>query len=119
MYLIGNAQQLASHSPMWDTIIKDLTEQDAIGTALQVACSLHGEVLSVDKPGVLSTFAPDGKVESSCTELTTGGCTRPCGELIPKCGHPCPKRVRVRHRLLLMLSVTPTIARTNTSSAKL
>jgi hypothetical protein len=93
MYLLGNAQQLAANSPMWRSIVDELSEQGRLGSGLQIACARHGEVEIVNKPGRLPAISPDGGYHIKDTELIPGGCTRPCEESISKCGHPCPKKV--------------------------
>lgn len=60
MFIIGNAEQMASGSKMWQTIINELSEADAIGPGWPIACSRHGEVKSATKPGDLDVLSPDG-----------------------------------------------------------
>jgi hypothetical protein len=46
---------------MWRGIVEQLESQDAIGSAIPVACHRHPEtVMFVSEPGVLPTFSPDG-----------------------------------------------------------
>jgi hypothetical protein len=62
MYILGNADQLASSSSaMWRSIVTELEETDAIGPALPIACNRHQEVKLIDTPGQLEREAPDGE----------------------------------------------------------
>ncbi|BEJ11583.1 hypothetical protein CspHIS471_0200430 [Cutaneotrichosporon sp. HIS471] len=59
MYILGNADQLASSSEMWRTIIHELEDEDAIGAGFPIACKLHQEIKIIGEPGVLNMVSPD------------------------------------------------------------
>jgi hypothetical protein len=62
LYILGNAQNLTSRSPMWRAIIEELEARQELGEGLPVACNRHPETKAViSKPGQLPRFAPDGK----------------------------------------------------------
>ncbi|KAG1904255.1 uncharacterized protein F5891DRAFT_1206968, partial [Suillus fuscotomentosus] len=78
LFIFGNAANLSSKSKMWRHIIEELETNEALGTALPIACHLHPETLEyVCEPGQLPQIAPDG------------GCMRPCDFRL-NCGHMCP-----------------------------
>lgn len=61
LYIFGNAENLASKSRMWHSIIEELEAQDGLGTALPVACHRHRDKVEyISRPGQLSRIAPDG-----------------------------------------------------------
>ncbi len=63
MYILGNADQLASSSSaMWRSIVTELEKTDTIGPALPIACYRHQEVKLIDTPGQLEREAPDGEL---------------------------------------------------------
>lgn len=61
MYILGNAEQLASASPMWATIVKELSDHDAIGPGFPIACDNHDYAQIINEPGMLPLVSPDGK----------------------------------------------------------
>ena len=96
LYIMGNANDLASKSSMWKTVIDVLDEQGSLGPAFPISCWKHPEEQNyVSAPGMLPQFAPDGKniITTSYYLLFNrefeGGCLRPCAEPL-KCGHVCP-----------------------------
>jgi len=65
LFIFGNAENLSSKSYMWQRIIKELEDNEALGTALPIACHRHPETLEyIHTPGQLPHFAPDGVYES-------------------------------------------------------
>jgi hypothetical protein len=77
MYIMGNAEQLASKSSMWETIIDELVETDCIGKGWPIACANHPETLQyVDRPGQIELLSPDGELHSSMSGPAdvVGGC---------------------------------------------
>jgi hypothetical protein len=61
LYIIGNAQNLSSRSPMWRTVIEELETRQELGEGIPVACNRHPETtVVISKPGELPRFAPDG-----------------------------------------------------------
>ncbi|KAL0951932.1 hypothetical protein HGRIS_008585 [Hohenbuehelia grisea] len=78
LYILGNASLLSERSRMWKSVIDQLEEANALGTALPVACARHPEKKNlVSEPGQLPSLAPDG------------GCLYPCDFLL-RCDHVCP-----------------------------
>ena len=72
LYIMGNANDLASKSSMWKTVIDVLDEQGSLGSAFPISCWNHpDERHDVSAPGMLPQFAPDGKdvitISSLCT----------------------------------------------------
>ena len=64
MYIFGNKDDLAKRSTMWDKVISELQEIDAVGTALPIACHQHPDAVQyVSQPGQLPQIAPDGKLK--------------------------------------------------------
>lgn len=64
MYIFGNRDNLVTQSRMWDKVLSELQDADAIGTALPIACHRHPDpVQYVSNPGQLSRIAPDGKFD--------------------------------------------------------
>lgn len=48
---------------MWEKVIDELQERDAIGDGIPVACHRHPDATEyVSEPGRLSRLAPDGEV---------------------------------------------------------
>lgn len=61
LFIFGNAANLSSKSRMWQKIIEELEANEALGSALPVACHRHAETLEyVSVPGQLPQIAPDG-----------------------------------------------------------
>ncbi|KAF8588736.1 hypothetical protein K439DRAFT_1651802 [Ramaria rubella] len=78
LYIMGNAENLASRSPMWRSILNVLDEQGSLGSAFPMSCPKHPDDRhDISAPGMLPQHAPDG------------GCLRPCAEAL-LCGHVCP-----------------------------
>ncbi|PCH43420.1 nucleoside triphosphate hydrolase protein [Wolfiporia cocos MD-104 SS10] len=78
LYILGNAQDLASRSRMWSSVIAQLEQSESVGAAFPVQCQRHPDHINyVSKPGELPRIAPDG------------GCLRQCDTRL-KCGHLCP-----------------------------
>ena len=63
LYILGNASDLSSQSPMWETVIGELREQGCLDKELPIICHRHPEELRyVSKPGDLPRLSPDGKI---------------------------------------------------------
>ncbi|KDQ16534.1 hypothetical protein BOTBODRAFT_107034 [Botryobasidium botryosum FD-172 SS1] len=78
LFVLGNAIDLASGSPMWAKVLSELQECNAIGSGFPIACHRHPDRAQIiDRPGILPIIAPDG------------GCLEPCNVKLP-CGHTCP-----------------------------
>ncbi|KAJ7593988.1 hypothetical protein C8J56DRAFT_777276 [Mycena floridula] len=78
LFILGNAPQMASRSPMWREVIEAMEEQGCIGPGVPISCHQHPETVEwISKPGMLPRFAPDG------------GCLKPCNARL-NCGHVCP-----------------------------
>jgi hypothetical protein len=61
LYILGNAQNLSSRSPMWKSVIEELEAANAVGDGLPVACHQHpDDIHFIRQPGELPRFAPDG-----------------------------------------------------------
>lgn len=67
LYCIGNFDCLAEKSPLWQNLLKDLTEQQAIGDELEIYCQNHTDYKTLVKSKDDFKAAPDG------------GCMQPCG----------------------------------------
>jgi hypothetical protein len=66
LFIFGNAANLSSKSKMWRHIIEELETNEALGTALPIACHLHPETIEyVCEPGQLPQIAPDGVYDRS------------------------------------------------------
>ncbi|KAJ7200706.1 hypothetical protein C8J57DRAFT_1413236 [Mycena rebaudengoi] len=78
LFIMGNASQLASRSPMWRKIIEHLEETDSLGPGFPISCHQHPDKIElISEPGKLRMFAPDG------------GCFESCNYRL-NCGHVCP-----------------------------
>ncbi|GMT03799.1 hypothetical protein PENTCL1PPCAC_25973 [Pristionchus entomophagus] len=76
MYVIGNFEDIASHSAMWDDITRSLNNAHYIDYALPVVCQQHENHTAIS-------------VNMHFSERTPfGGCDQQCGYQMP-CGHPC------------------------------
>jgi hypothetical protein len=93
MYIIGNAEQLASASKMWRTVINDLAADNAVGPGFPISCHRHKEVVYVDQPGRLALVSPDGESNYATAILIIGGCNPPCDGQLGQCGHRCRRKV--------------------------
>jgi len=63
LYILGNAEQLASKSQMWNEIVDMLSEREALGPALPIVCHRHPNTVQwVSNPESIRRFAPDGKI---------------------------------------------------------
>lgn len=109
MYIMGHAEQLASQSPMWETIVDQLVESESIGTGWPIACANHPETLRyVDQPGQIQLISPDGTSNIVCSApaddkavvCLDGKCLMTCygselthsGQAM-QCGHICEQKV--------------------------
>ncbi|KAI5116801.1 hypothetical protein M0805_007013 [Coniferiporia weirii] len=107
LFILGNASDFASESPMWSSVISELSAQNGIGTRIPIKCNRHpDDVRYVSQPGELSLISPDGGCQLSCNEGLSCGhncpykchsddenhrgvfCTQACSKLCSR-GHPC------------------------------
>ncbi|KAK7447384.1 hypothetical protein VKT23_014094 [Stygiomarasmius scandens] len=66
LYILGNAEQLARKSQMWNDIVDMLSEREALGPTLPIVCHRHPDTVQwVSNPESIRRFAPDGKVDVS------------------------------------------------------
>lgn len=72
---MGNASLVCERSDLWNEIVGNLEDQPTkmIGTKLPLKCAKHNVITEIQWP-------------VDFTEVEEGGCTRPCGEVLP-CGH--------------------------------
>ena len=67
LYILGNAPDFASQSPMWSSVISQLHDDGAIGDAIPIKCYRHPEdVRYISSPGELPKVSPDGGWLVSC-----------------------------------------------------
>lgn len=70
LYILGNAQNLASRSRMWASVLEELESVDAVGEGFPVACHRHPDTVEhISKPGQLARIAPDGMSEPHICRL--------------------------------------------------
>jgi hypothetical protein len=61
LFILGNASNLASRSNMWRSVIDELEQNDALGSAFPIVCQRHPDTIKyVSEPGQLPRLAPDG-----------------------------------------------------------
>lgn len=61
LFILGNAENLASRSEMWRSIVEELENNECLGDALPIACPNHPEAVEyISQPGKLPRIAPDG-----------------------------------------------------------
>ena len=61
LYILGNADDLSSHSAEWRKIIEHLKRSDALGDAIPLACQRHPDSERlVSDPRDFLQVAPDG-----------------------------------------------------------
>ncbi len=59
---MGNAAQLSARSKMWESIIEQLSDENAIGGGFPLMCSRHpGNINYVSQPGEIKNVSPDGE----------------------------------------------------------
>ncbi|KAI8836660.1 hypothetical protein BJ741DRAFT_604837 [Chytriomyces cf. hyalinus JEL632] len=81
MYLIGNSALLSAKSAIWQNVIQQFDDKDAISGGLPIYCQKHpNETHDVSEAAQFLQFAP------------SGGCFRPCEAKLHGCGHKCPNR---------------------------
>lgn len=62
LYIMGNADHLASQSHMWKTVIDILDGQGSLGIGFPISCVKHPEEQhEISAPGMLPQYSPDGK----------------------------------------------------------
>ena len=88
LYIFGTAENLSCRRVL-RSIIEELDAQDALGSALLVACHGHRDKVEyVASPGQLSRVAPDGKCYQSSLFTVqllrehAGGCMEQCDTLL-------------------------------------
>jgi hypothetical protein len=88
MYIIGDSETASARSKMWAEVAAMLSEDNNIGTSLELQCPRHKDSsITISKPEDFLLRAPEG------------GCDKPCGEELD-CGHACPTKCHseVMHR---------------------
>jgi hypothetical protein len=61
LFILGNALNLASRSEMWRSVIDELEQNEAIGSAFPIVCQRHPDTIKyISEPGKLLRLAPDG-----------------------------------------------------------
>jgi len=86
LYVIGNMDQMADASSLWNSIIKDLKANSQLVDALPLACQNHPDNV---------IFA---KNSQDYRQVPEGGCMRDCGYRLP-CGHVCIRKCHPADRL--------------------
>lgn len=86
LYVIGNMEQMADASSLWNGIIKELKANGQLVEALPLACQNH----------------PDDVLHARTAEdfrkVPEGGCMRDCGYRL-RCGHVCTRKCHPTDRL--------------------
>ncbi|KAF1773693.1 P-loop containing nucleoside triphosphate hydrolase [Phytophthora cactorum] len=84
LILVGHGELLRAKSPLWQKVLDQLQSDGCYGDGLPLHCQQHPEYQRVaTNPSSFALLAPDG------------GCLRPCGRRLPRCGHACPKLCHV------------------------
>ncbi|GMF27685.1 unnamed protein product [Phytophthora fragariaefolia] len=84
LILMGQGDLLRTKSPVWQQVLDQLLSDGCYGDGLPLHCQRHPDDQRVaTNPGSFALLAPDG------------GCLRPCGRRLPRCGHVCPKLCHV------------------------
>jgi hypothetical protein len=61
LYILGNATNLSSRSPMWRHVIDELRDNGSLGEGFPIRCDRHpDEMQIISVPGVLPRVSPDG-----------------------------------------------------------
>ncbi|CAG0900160.1 unnamed protein product, partial [Darwinula stevensoni] len=76
LYIVGNMDSLCSGSEIWKKMLEALEKQEAIGTELELQCSVHRD--QIIRASLPCHFPPGG------------GCHLQC-KVKMFCGHVCPK----------------------------
>ncbi|KAJ3374571.1 hypothetical protein GGF31_007349 [Allomyces arbusculus] len=99
MYLVGNADMMRKHSPMWTKVLALMEKQELVGPALPLYCQQHpDDVRWAATPDELRRCSPDG------------GCLRPCEGRLP-CGHACERSCHADDREHVLVKCTKDCAR--------
>ncbi|CAL4097301.1 unnamed protein product, partial [Meganyctiphanes norvegica] len=86
-YIIGDMDMLCSTCKLWVKIKNELIKQDALGNHLPLLCQNHeNEVTEISSGDEFQNKAPEG------------GCSKPCSETLPRCGHPCPRTCHINNK---------------------
>ncbi|GMF19711.1 unnamed protein product [Phytophthora lilii] len=84
LILVGHGKLLRTKSPLWQNVLNQLDSDGCYGDGLPLHCQRHPDDKRVAAdPTSFALLAPDG------------GCLRPCGMRLPRCGHACPKLCHV------------------------
>ena len=76
--------QLSNSSDLWKDINTELQRQKAISNEFILQCGNHEDVFTtVTAPEDIYIKSPEG------------GCSRHCSEVLPKCGHQCPRTCHI------------------------
>ncbi|CAH0482405.1 unnamed protein product [Peronospora belbahrii] len=84
LILVGHGDLLRAKSPLWQQVLDQLQREECFGNGLPLYCQRHPDYQRIaTNPSSFELLAPDG------------GCLRPCGTRLPRCGHACPKLCHV------------------------
>ncbi|EEY59071.1 uncharacterized protein PITG_22311 [Phytophthora infestans T30-4] len=84
LILVGHGELLRAKSPLWQKVLDQLQSDGCYGKGLPLHCQQHPDYQRIAaNPSSFALLAPDG------------GCLRPCGRRLPRCGHACPKLCHV------------------------
>jgi len=86
LYVIGNMDQMADASSLWNGIIKELRASDRLVEALPLACQNHPDNVVQARTGDDFRHVPEG------------GCVLDCGYRLA-CGHVCIRKCHPTDRL--------------------
>ena len=81
LFIVGNLEQMCASAPLWQTIRSCLQEAgSSVGETIRLVCQNHADQQRDVK-----------SAEEFIRESPEGGCLKPCGLQIPRCGHTCPR----------------------------
>jgi hypothetical protein len=84
LILVGHGEFLCVKSPLWQQVLDQLQSDGCYSDGLPLHCRRHPDDQRIaSSPNSFALLAPDG------------GCLRPCGRRLPRCGHVCPKMCHV------------------------
>ncbi|CAI5723385.1 unnamed protein product [Peronospora farinosa] len=84
LILVGHGDLLRAKSPLWQQVLDQLHSEECYGNGLPLHCQRHPDYQRIaTNPSSFALLAPDG------------GCLRPCGQRLARCGHACPKLCHV------------------------
>lgn len=110
LYVIGNMDQMADASSLWNGIIKELKANSQLVDALPLACQNHPDNITLAEKGEDFRKAPEGGCMLECGYRLLCGhvctrkchptdrlhekyvCRKPCAKILCEYGHQCSKR---------------------------